>query len=96
MSLVTYRRRIERGDAVGASKAAPQTPLERALAELAEERAAHDLARVMLRERGEEVLALRDRIESVTSERDALKQLADSLEEQAAAPAPRHPRRPQG
>jgi len=62
MSLVQYRRRVERGEAVGPSMASPQTPLERALAELAEERSAHDLARTMIAEAGREAVALRARV----------------------------------
>ena len=62
MSLVQYRRRVERGDAVGPLAAPPQTPLERALAELAEERSAHDLARTMLAEAGREAVVLRARV----------------------------------
>ena len=80
----------------------------------AEERAAHDLARKMMREQGTEVLGLRDqlaaalderdkfeaaaaafeattntleaRLAATATERDTLKQLADSLEAQLTAP----------
>lgn len=76
-SLIEYVRRRERGEAT-APDAPPQTPLERALAELAEERTAHDLARTMLRERGDEIAAQRARIAEL-----------ETLVETATAPAAR-------
>lgn len=76
-SLIEYIRRRERGEAP-APDAPPQTPLERALAELAEERTAHDLAGAMLRERGDEIAAQRARIFEL-----------ETLVETATAPAAR-------
>lgn len=62
--------------------------LRERLEALADERAGNDVARTMLRERFEEIEALRTQVGQLTLERDALKQAVDDL----TAP-PKKPRR---
>lgn len=86
MSLVQYRRRVERGEPVGPQPAPPLTAVERALAE---ERAGNDIARAMLRARFERLEELEAEVAQLKLERDTLKQAVDDL----TTPVPKRPRR---